>query len=188
MNILKQIIKSRKKYVLKKKLGHVGSKTIFLTNIKNCDYPENIYLSDYCSVGKDTILQATPESKIFIGKGSIIAPRCKIIASNHNYKNNIKSLPFDNVNYVKDIVIGNGVWIAESAIILSGISIGDGAIVAAGTVVTKNVPKGAIVGGNPAKIIKLRDVNEIDKLINLNQFYRSIDWKRHGGKIRVRID
>lgn len=188
MKLIKKIAKKKTQYLLKKKLGGIGKNVVFLTNIKKFDYPENIYISEYCSIGKNTVMQATPDSKIIIGQGTIIAPRCKIIASNHNYQHNLQALPFDNVNFVKDIVIGRGVWIADSAIILSGINIGDGAIVAAGAVVTKNVPKGAIVGGNPAKIIKTRNINEIDKLLDESKFYRSINWREHGGKIRVRME
>jgi acetyltransferase-like isoleucine patch superfamily enzyme len=56
--------------------------------------------------------------------------------------------------YTKPIHIGNHVWICSNAIILKGITIGDGAIVAAGAVVTKDVPANCLVGGNPAKILK----------------------------------
>lgn len=55
---------------------------------------------------------------------------------------------------VKPVVIGQGAWIGFNAIVLKGVHIGKGAIVAAGSVVTKDVPDFAIVGGNPAKIIK----------------------------------
>lgn len=55
---------------------------------------------------------------------------------------------------VAPVVIGNNVWIADSAIILCGVTIGDNAVVAAGSVVTKDVPKDTLVAGNPAKIIK----------------------------------
>lgn len=58
--------------------------------------------------------------------------------------------------YVKGpVVIGNNVWIGESARILSGVTIGDGAIIGANAVVTHDVPSGAVVGGVPAKVIKL---------------------------------
>ena len=56
----------------------------------------------------------------------------------------------------KGVIIGNDVWIGTRAIILSGVVIGDGAVIAAGAVVTKDIPPYAIVGGNPAKIIKYR--------------------------------
>ena len=53
------------------------------------------------------------------------------------------------------VVIGNNVWIGESARILSGVTIGDGAIIGANAVVTHDVPSGAVVGGVPAKVIKM---------------------------------
>lgn len=56
--------------------------------------------------------------------------------------------------------VGNDVWIGHGAIILAGVTIGDGAIVAAGSVVVKDVPRGVVVGGNPAKIIKNRFQSE----------------------------
>ncbi|KAA0690874.1 antibiotic acetyltransferase [Halopseudomonas laoshanensis] len=57
---------------------------------------------------------------------------------------------------VPKATIGNDVWIGRSAIILSGVSVGDGAVVGAGSIVTKNVPPYAVVAGNPAKIIRYR--------------------------------
>lgn len=56
--------------------------------------------------------------------------------------------------YTKPITIGNHVWICAKATILKGVTVGDGAIIAAGAVVTKDVPAHALVGGNPARIIK----------------------------------
>ena len=64
--------------------------------------------------------------------------------------------------------IGNDVWIGESVIIKAGVNVGHGAVIASGSVVVKDVPPYAIVGGNPAKIIKMRfPENIIDKLIEL---------------------
>lgn len=55
-----------------------------------------------------------------------------------------------------NVIIGNDVWIGKDALILSGITLGNGAVVAARSVVTKNVPPYAIVGGNPARVIRFR--------------------------------
>lgn len=56
--------------------------------------------------------------------------------------------------YIKPIYIGNHVWICSNSIILKGVSIGDGAIIAAGAIVTKDVPANCLVGGNPANVLK----------------------------------
>jgi len=58
--------------------------------------------------------------------------------------------------FIKPVVVGNDVYIGHGAMIMPGVSIGDGAVIAAMSVVTKNVPPYAIVGGNPAKIIRMR--------------------------------
>lgn len=74
-----------------------------------------------------------------------------------------------------DIVIGNDVWIGYEAIIMSGVRIGDGAVIASRAVVTKDVPPYTIVGGVPAKQIRKRFNDEvIDKLINIRWW----DWSR----------
>ncbi len=70
----------------------------------------------------------------------------------------------------KPIVIGNDVWIGARVIVMDGVKIGDGAVIAAGAVVTKDVPPYAVVGGIPAKIIKYRC--SIEKIIK----YRESEW------------
>ena len=78
-----------------------------------------------------------------------------------------------------DIVIGNDVWVGTKAMIKGGITIGDGAIVAMGAVVTKDVPPYAIVGGVPAKIIKFRFTEEqIAKLLDIQWWNQSDEWLR----------
>lgn len=81
---------------------------------------------------------------------------------NENFKNDIKYTPYSQTK------IGNDVWIGEKALIMSGLTIGDGAIIAAHAVVTKDVPPYSIVGGVPAKVIKYRFPKEvIDKLLEI---------------------
>jgi acetyltransferase-like isoleucine patch superfamily enzyme len=80
------------------------------------------------------------------------------------------------------IKIGNDVWIGARAIILDGVTIGDGAIVGAGTVVTKDVPPYAIVGGVSATILRYRfEPTEIDFLNRLKWWDRDINWLRENG-------
>jgi acetyltransferase-like isoleucine patch superfamily enzyme len=85
-----------------------------------------------------------------------------------------KNGPTSSHNFAKGpVIIGNDVWIATDAIILSDVRIGDGAIVAAGAVVTKDVPPYAVVGGVPAKVIKYRfDERTINELLRIRWW----DW------------
>lgn len=69
-----------------------------------------------------------------------------------------------------EITIGNGVWIGDSVILLSGVHIGDGAVIGAGSVVTKSIPPYSIAVGNPAKVIKYRFDKEVVEIL------MKIDW------------
>jgi virginiamycin A acetyltransferase len=81
------------------------------------------------------------------------------------------------------VTIGNDVWIGHGAILLPAVNVGDGAIVAAGAVVTKDVPPYAIVGGNRASVIRLRfDEATVERLLAIRWW----DWDDH--LIRERID
>lgn len=100
------------------------------------------------------------------------------LGGNHRY-NCISTFPFfekgfggkSNTYSNGDVTIGNDVWIGSGAKIMSGVTIHDGAIVAAGSVVTKDVPAYAIVGGNPAKIIKYRFSEEKIKTLLKMQWW-----------------
>ena len=92
---------------------------------------------------------------VSIGKYCHIAKGLTIYSHNHNYKSK-EYIPYDCECIKKEVVIGNCVWIGANVIILPGIHIGDGAVVSAGAVVTRDVEPYAIVGGVPAKIIRYR--------------------------------
>jgi acetyltransferase-like isoleucine patch superfamily enzyme len=115
---------------------------------------------------------------INVGKYCSIAHNCTFVMSHHNYNlvttspNFAKSMfPHKKGNlssYSKgDILIGHDTWIGANVTIMDNIKIGNGVVIAAGSIVTKDIPDYAIVGGNPAKIIKYRFNNtQIDALNN----------------------
>lgn len=96
-------------------------------------------------------------------------------------------LTFQNLNYA--CKIGNDVWIGENVIIKGGISIGDGACIAMGAVVTKDVPPYAVVGGVPAKVIKYRFNDEtIEMLLKKKWWYRTDEWIKNNKDYFLSID
>jgi acetyltransferase-like isoleucine patch superfamily enzyme len=93
-----------------------------------------------------------------------------MLTSNHNYDNG-KAIPYDDTYINKNITIEDNVWLGNRVIILGGVRVGEGAIIQAGAVITKDVPKYAIVGGNPAQIFKYRDIEHYEKLKKENKFH-----------------
>jgi len=143
----------------------------------------NDFVSDPTQFEKNNVLYHYPINKdrLIIGKFCSIACGAKFIfnSANHTQKS-LSTYPFpiffeewnlDKANVASawdnkgDIIIGNDVWIGYEAVILSGVHIGDGAIIGTRAVVTKDVPPYSVVGGIPAKEIKKRfDENTIMKL------------------------
>lgn len=118
--------------------------------------------------------------KLIIGKFCALATGVKFIMNGANHKiSGFSTYPFDifdngwervtpqpdELPFKGDIIIGNDVWIGYKAVIMPGVKIGDGAIVAAKSVVTKDVPPYTVVGGNPASLLKKRFSDQTIKLL-----------------------
>lgn len=86
-----------------------------------------------------------------------------VLTEVHNYEGT--RLPYDHTSIIKDVIIGQNVWIGTRVTLLGGIKIGEGAIVQAGSVVVKDVPPLAIVGGAPATTFKMRDEEHYWRLL-----------------------
>jgi acetyltransferase-like isoleucine patch superfamily enzyme len=116
--------------------------------------PRHIYVGDNCYLGDGVQLYAWNET-ITIGNNVLIAAGVQMITRKHGFAD-IES-PIAEQGYVHaPITIGDDVWIGFRAIILSGVTIGEGSIVGAGAVVTKDVAPYSIVGGVPARLIRKR--------------------------------
>ena len=160
--------------------------------IKNVITAPNIIVGDYTyyddSVAltefeKNNVLFNYPEfgDKLIIGKFCSIASGTKFIMGSANHRlGSVTTYPFNvfggswqentpdhmsQLPFKGDIVIGNDVWIGRESIIMPGVKIGDGAIIAAYSVVTKDVEPYSVVGGNPARFIKKRFNDELIELL-----------------------
>lgn len=92
---------------------------------------------------------------IFIGNNVMIAPNCVLVAFSHGFSDIV--VPMSKQKNIEEaVVIGDDVWIGANCTITKGVKIGNGVIIAANSCVNKDVPNYAIVGGVPAKLIKLR--------------------------------
>jgi maltose O-acetyltransferase len=111
-----------------------------------CDYGYNISLGRGAFLNYNCIiLDVEPVS---IGDGTAIGPAVQILAADHPRDPRLRR---QNVRFGRPVTIGANVWIGGGAIILPGVTIGDDSIVGAGSIVTRDVPAGATVVGNPAR-------------------------------------
>ena len=108
--------------------------------------------------------------KVTIGDNFHSGPGCKMITSNHNYDSGTE-IPYGTDYIDKDIIINDNVWLGCDVIILGGVTIGEGAIIQAGSVVVKDIPECAIAGGNPANVFKYRDTNHYYELKKAGRYH-----------------
>ena len=114
----------------------------------------NLVLGNCVDLAKDVII--TSSGGVEIGDRTLVGYRTQIISSNHSIPPIGEPFPISGDSPGR-IIIAEDVWIGANCIITAGVTIGKGAVVAAGSVVTKDVPSNAIVGGVPAKLIRLRN-------------------------------
>ena len=108
--------------------------------------------------------------EVRIGNNFHSGEECLLITQIHNYDTG-NAIPYDNTYIYKDIKIEDNVWLGGRVIVLGGVSIGEGAIIQAGSVVVSDVPKYAIAGGHPAKVFKYRDIEHYKKLKSEKKFH-----------------
>lgn len=146
--------------------SYIGKYSYIATN----SHLFNVNIGSFCSIGPNCLigLGAHPSSK-YISTSPVFfstAKQCGVTFSSENHF--VESKP---------IHIGNDVWIGASAIILDGITIGDGAIIGAGSIVTKNIPPYGIAVGNPAKVITFRfNTDEINYITKSKWWTLPEDW------------
>lgn len=164
---------------------------------KNTIY-SNVFLNGVCLGDLSYIAANTRINNTKIGNFCSIGPDCRIGIGKHPAKIFVSTHPaffsilkqaqvtFVDKNYfeeAEEIIIANDVWVGANVVILDGVNISDGVIVAAGSIVTKDIPPYAIVAGVPAKVIKYRfDKEEIDQLLKIKWWEKDIKFLENNYK------
>ena len=157
-------------YRTKKKLLSLGAHcfiddTVKLVNAEKISISNDVHIQFGCKL-------FGAGGGISIGQGTIFAHDIQIFARNHMYDAlDLHFIPYDKRYVEKPVTIGEYVWIGARSTIMAGVTIGDGAVVAACSVVTTDVPAYSVVAGNPAKIIKMRDKSVFELLKSKDKGY-----------------
>lgn len=175
--------KERKKlYKLYETMKQVG-KNVHICRNYTISSPQNISIGSHVWIGER--FYAKGEGGITIGSGTIISRNVEIWTSNHNYDSeDLMTIPYDRRFVYKPVTIQENVWIGSSAIIIPGVTIGEGAVIGAGAVVSKDVPAFAVVGGNPAKVLKYRDKDVYMRLKAEKKIYLDVEYDYDKSSLR----
>jgi chloramphenicol O-acetyltransferase type B len=155
------------KYEIERSVGKFG--TGLKVNFQCKGFHKNVFLGDYVNINSIRLLGL---GRLEIGNYFHSGENITIITSNHNYDDPlVEAIPYSKERIDKMVVIKDFVWIGHDVIILPGVTIGEGGVVAAGSVVVKDVPDYAVVGGNPAIILKYRNINQFRRLKYEGKFF-----------------
>lgn len=136
------------------------------THVNNkCSFTRKCVLGNNCNFNGMVV---RGWGNVYFGDNFHSGQDCLIITHIHNYKG--EALPYDDTFIYKDVHIGDNVWFGDRVIVLGGATIGEGAIIQAGSVVVKDIPPLAIAGGHPAVPFKYRDKEHYYRLKELKQF------------------
>ena len=148
-----------------KELLQSDNDRVFIEPPFHCDYGFNIHFEGFAFINYNcTILDTAP---VYIGADTFIAPGVCIACAGHGVHPSERMI----LETAKPIHIGKKVWIGANAVILTGVHIGDGSIIGAGSVVNKDIPENVIAAGNPCKVI--REITEAD-IVGMEEEIRQV--------------
>lgn len=151
LNVIEYLMNGNARQILRQLLPNAHKK-IYIEPPFHCDYGynicsgENVYFNVNCVV--------LDSMKVEIGNNVFFGPGVQIYTATHP----LDAVARRSVEFAKSVSIGNDCWIGGNAIICPGVKIGNGSVIGAGAVVTRNIPENVLAAGNPAKVIrKLND-------------------------------
>ncbi len=145
------------------------------TLIGDRNFLDRIKTGRFCSIGSEIkIVSSAHPTEVFV------STHPAFYSHRYNSLSYVCKEKFSGILMCDDnfsVVAGNDVWIGDRVLIKGGVRIGDGAVIGMGAVVTKDVPPYAVVGGVPARIIKMRfSENRISELLSQNIWEKPIEW------------
>ncbi len=138
------------KFIWSLRLKEVGNNTNFDTGVKIYN-PQNIRIGKNCVLNNGVILQSCENAGIVVGNNVTISYNSTFLTCGLE----LGKYPESKVHFSKDITVNDNVWIGANVTVLPGITIASGSIIAAGSVVTKDIGPNVVVGGVPAKVLKV---------------------------------
>ncbi|NOT12362.1 MAG: acetyltransferase [Methylococcaceae bacterium] len=136
-------------------LGKLG-KAVLIDYGTYFRYPSKIKIGNNVAINRGCEFYASHQAEggtILIGNDVAFGPHVKVFAAGHDYNT------YDLVDTAKPVVIHDFVWIGGNSTILQGVIVGEGAVIGAGSVVTRDIPPYSIAAGNPARVIKIREIH-----------------------------
>lgn len=156
INALRPSESGRREELLRGLLGHVGNNLVVNPPFR-CDFGYNINIGDnFIGNFNLTILD---EARVIIGDNVMIGPNCTLATIVHAMLPDQRNA---GIMRAQPITIGNNVWLASNVTVLPGVTIGDNAVIGAGSVVTKSVPASTFAAGNPCRPI--RSITDRDRV------------------------
>lgn len=147
-NLLSPVESEKRTEFIKREMGSIGE-GFRIEQPFYCDFWKNVTIGERFFSNYNFIILAA--NKIEIGDDVKFAPNCGIYAAGHPFDPQDRK---DGIEYGWPVRIGNNVWIGAGTAIVGGVAIGDDTIIAAGSVVIKDIPAGVLAGGNPCKVIR----------------------------------
>ncbi len=156
-NLMSPLEQKKRESFIKKEIGSIGE-GFRIEQPFYCDFWRNVTIGKRFFSNYNFMILAP--NKVVIGDDVKFAPNCGIYAAGH---------PFDTkdrkagIEYTWPVKVGNNVWIGAGCSIIGGVSIGDDSVIAAGSVVIKDIPAGVLAGGNPCKVIRKLSSSDDEK-------------------------
>ncbi len=147
---------------LKKDVALWGGEHVLVLPGFRIGHRDGLILHDYVRIGEESFINAI--GGVEFHSGTVTGPFLTIFSNNHIYER-ANAIPYDDDLVFKKVTIGKNCWIGGRVFIVPGVSLGEGCIVAGGSVVTKSFPPLSVIGGNPAHVIKTRDADDYKRQV-----------------------